>query len=86
MRSKLGESLGSIEKLNRPLEQATTPSLEALQSYTTGLAEMSHGHFLAAVPLFERAKALDPNFVMAYFFLGVAFDNAGDMEAARGYL
>ncbi len=68
MRAKLGESLNSIQKLNRPLEQATTPSLEALQNYTAGYSEMVHGQFLAAVPLFERAIALDPNFAMAYFY------------------
>jgi len=28
MRARLGESRGSIQKLNRPLEQATTPSLK----------------------------------------------------------
>ena len=66
MRGKLGESLNSIQKLNRPLEQATTASLEALQNYTAGTAEMGQGRFLAAVPLFERAIALDPNFAMAY--------------------
>src|SRR5207253_5831065 len=54
MRGKLGEPHNSIQKLNRPLEQATTPSLEALQNYTEGNAEMGQGHFLAAVPLFER--------------------------------
>jgi eukaryotic-like serine/threonine-protein kinase len=85
MRAKLGESLTSIEKLNRPLEQATTPSLEALQSYTAGLAEMGQGRFLAAVPLFEHAIALDPNFAMAYQFLGIAFNNAGDIERSREY-
>ena len=84
MRGKLGESLNSIQKLNRPLEQATTPSLEALQNYTAGHSEMSQGHFLAAVPLFERAIAIDPNFAMAYYYLGVAFDNAGDMARSRG--
>ena len=83
MRAKLGESLGSIEKLNRPLEQATTPSLEALQSYSAGMAEMDQGQFLAAVPLFERAIALDPNFAMAYQYLGVAFNNAGDEMCIR---
>ena len=85
MRAKLGESLNSIQKLNRPLEQATTPSLEALQTYTAGYSEMGQGQFLAAVPLFERAAALDPNFAMAYFMLGVAFDNAGDIERSREY-
>ena len=43
MRAKLGESLNSIQKLNRPLEQVTTPSLEALQSYTAGHSEMEPG-------------------------------------------
>jgi tetratricopeptide (TPR) repeat protein len=85
MRAKLGESLNSIQKLNRPLEQATTPSLEALQNYTAGSSEMEQGQFLAAVPLFERAIALDPNFAMAYFFLGVAYENAGDIERSREY-
>jgi eukaryotic-like serine/threonine-protein kinase len=85
MRAKLGESLNSIQKLNRPLEQATTPSLEALQNYTTGLAELSHGQFLAAVPLFERAIALDPNFAMGYHYLGVTFGNAGDVERSLEY-
>jgi len=85
MRAKLGESLNSIQKLNRPLEQATTPSLEALQNYTEGYSEMGQGQFLAAVPLFERAIALDPNFAMAYHFLGAAFQNAGDIERSREY-
>jgi len=85
MRAKLGESLSSIQKLNRPLEQATTPSLEALQNYTAGYSEMGQGQFLVAVPLFERAIALDPNFAMAYFMLGVAFNNAGDIERSREY-
>jgi Tfp pilus assembly protein PilF len=85
MRAKLGESLNSIQKLNRPLEQATTPSLEALQNYTAGYSEMIHGQFIAAVPFFERATALDPNFAMAYFMLGVAFNNAGDIGRSRAY-
>jgi hypothetical protein len=85
MRGKLGESLKSIEKLNRPLEQATTSSLEALQSYTAGMSEMEHGRFLAAVPLFERAIALDRNFAMAYEYVCAAYDNAGDLAMRREY-
>jgi tetratricopeptide (TPR) repeat protein len=85
MRGKLGESLNSIQKLNRPLEQATTGSLEALQNYTAGYSEMVQGHFLAAVPLLERAIALDPNFAAAYEFLGIAYDQAGDLAMKREY-
>jgi eukaryotic-like serine/threonine-protein kinase len=85
MRGKLGEPHNSIQKLNRPLEQATTPSLEALQNYTEGYVEVAQGHFLAAVPLLERAIAIDPNFAMAYHVLGIAFDNAGDIARRREY-
>jgi tetratricopeptide (TPR) repeat protein len=46
---------------------------------------MGRGHFLAAVPLFERATAIDPNFAMAYYYLGVAFDNAGDVARTAEY-
>jgi eukaryotic-like serine/threonine-protein kinase len=85
MRGKLGESLSSIEKLNRPLEQVTTASLEALQNYTEGLAVMGPGHFLAAVPLLERAIAIDPKFAMAYHLLGIVFEQAGDMARSAEY-
>lgn len=85
MRRKLGESLSSIQKLNRPLEQATTPSLEALQSYTAGVAVMAPGQFRASIPLLERAVAIDPNFAEAYHLLGVAYEQAGDMERSAEY-
>jgi eukaryotic-like serine/threonine-protein kinase len=85
MRRKLGESLSSIQKLNSPLEQATTPSLEALQNYTAGVSVMSQGHFLAAIPLFERATEIDPKFTMAYYDLGVAYEHTGDMGLSAEY-
>jgi hypothetical protein len=85
MRGKLGEPRDSIRQLNRPLEQVTTPSLEALQNYTAGYSEMVRGRFLAGIPLLERAIAIDPNFTMAYHYLGVAFDNAGDTERGGEY-
>jgi tetratricopeptide (TPR) repeat protein len=85
LRAKLGESLDSIQKLNRPLEEATTPSLEALQNYNAGTAELGQGHALSAVSLFERATAIDPNFADAYFRLGVAYEVAGDMPRSAEY-
>jgi eukaryotic-like serine/threonine-protein kinase len=85
IRRKLGESHQSIRKLNQPLEEATTPSLEALQSYSEGTGQLGHGHFLAAVPLFERAIQIDPNFADAYFRLGVAYETAGDMRRSGEY-
>ena len=86
MRAKLGEPNNSIQKLNRPLEQATTPSLEALQNYNEGYDEMTQGHFLAAIPLFERAIALDANFAMAYYGMAMALDVAGDTRDSVEYI
>ncbi len=86
MRGKLGESRSSIQKWNRPLEEATTPSLEALQTFTVGADQMAQGHFLAAIPLAERAIALDPDFAMAYTLLAGAFQNAGDIGRQREYI
>ncbi len=85
MRRKLGESLNSVQKLNQPLEQVTTPSLEALQNYTAALSIMGQGQFRAAVPLFERATAIDPNFAQAYYLLGIAYEQAGDMARSAEY-
>jgi len=53
MRAKLGGSRSSIQKLNRPLEESATGSLEALQNYTKGLAALGQGGFLAAFRRFS---------------------------------
>ena len=85
MRGKLGESRNSIQKLNRPLEEATTPSLEALQYDNAGTSKLRVGQGLAAIPLFESAIRIDPNFADAYFRLGVAFEQAGDTKRSAEY-
>ena len=75
LRSKLGESLASLQKYDTPVEQATTPSLEALQAYSLGLKMQNTQGDAAAVPFFKRAIELDPNFAMAYARLGVSYFN-----------
>lgn len=82
MRSKLGESLASVQQFDAPPENVTTPSLEALQAYTLGYqAQTVKDQIAAAIPFFERAIALDPNFAMAYARLGTCYGNLG--ETAR---
>ena len=73
LRAKLGESLNTLEKYNTPLEQATTPSLEALQAYSLGFKADGAGDMAAAVTFFERATQIDRNFAMAYL------EMAGDL-------
>ena len=78
IRSKLGESLSSVRRFDTPLEQATTPSLEALKAYSLGQEVLREkGDPAAAVPLFERAVRLDPNFAVAYAALGTSYMNLG---------
>jgi eukaryotic-like serine/threonine-protein kinase len=78
MRTKLGESLGTVQKYNTPLEQATTPSLEALQAYNLGYKTWRAGDNVAALPFFQRATQLDPNFAMAYWAMGISYTNLGE--------
>ena len=74
MRTKLGESLSTVQKYNTPLEQATTPSLEALQAYSLGFKAEDGSDIAAAMAFFKRATQIDPNFAMSYL------RTAGDYE------
>jgi len=80
LRSKLGESIGSVQKFDTPLEQATTSSLEALQAFSLGQAEHTHLNDEKAIPYLKQAVQLDPNFAMAYATLGVAYNNLTQQE------
>ena len=86
LRSKLGESLASIKKFDKPLEQVTTTSLDALKAYSLGWAKHMQGDEPDAVPLFQRAISLDPNFAMAYAALGTSEGNLGEMGLAEEYI
>jgi eukaryotic-like serine/threonine-protein kinase len=81
VRTKLGESLSTVQKFDTPIEQATTPSLEALQAYS--LASKETDDSTAAVRLFQHAIALDPNFAMAYASLGMTYSALGEMSLAE---
>ena len=82
IRNKLGESLSTVKKFDAPLEQVTTTSLEALQAYSSGRKANRGGDYTAAVPLFQRAIRLDPNFAMAHAALGVSYSNIGETSLA----
>jgi eukaryotic-like serine/threonine-protein kinase len=86
LRRKLGESLASIEKFDKPLPEATTSSLEALQAYALGLEKLKQGENLAAVGFFKRAVAIDPSFASAYRSLAAAYANMRQDDVALDYL
>jgi eukaryotic-like serine/threonine-protein kinase len=78
LRSKLGESLSSVEKYATPVEEATTPSLEALKAYSLGLKTQYTKGNAAALPFFKRAVGLDPNFAIAYARMSVTYTNLSE--------
>jgi serine/threonine protein kinase/DNA-binding winged helix-turn-helix (wHTH) protein/tetratricopeptide (TPR) repeat protein len=85
LRAKLGESLSSIEKFDRPLSQATTSSLEALRAFSLGDQQRAKGADFDAIPFFKRAVELDPNFAFAYARLAAAHNNVGEIDQAGEY-
>ena len=85
LRGKLGESLASVKKFDKPLEEATTSSLEALKSYTEATAARTKGDEYGAVALFKHAIELDPNFASAYAYLGTTYSNMGQRDLNEQY-
>jgi serine/threonine protein kinase/Tfp pilus assembly protein PilF len=82
LRAKLGESLASIQKFDKPLEEVTTSSLAALQAYSEGVRVEKENGDTAAIPFLKRAIELDPNFAVAYDDLGGTYSNLGQTTLA----
>jgi tetratricopeptide (TPR) repeat protein/predicted Ser/Thr protein kinase len=90
LRGELGESLASVQKFDKPLDEATTSSLEALKAYTLGDQQHSKLEDIASIPFYQRAVELDPNFALAHLRMGVAAGNVGQVglsnkEVARAF-
>jgi serine/threonine protein kinase/tetratricopeptide (TPR) repeat protein len=81
LRGKLGESLASVQKFSTPIEEATTSSLEALKAYSMGRRVLWANGDVPAIPYYQRALEIDPNFALCYSSLAVAYNNLG--QAAR---
>jgi DNA-binding winged helix-turn-helix (wHTH) protein/tetratricopeptide (TPR) repeat protein len=90
VRGKLGESLSSVQKYATPVEEATTPSLEALKAYSLAIKTRNAKGETAALPFVKRAVELDPNFAMAYarmsvFYFDVNEEGRGAEYARKAY-
>jgi eukaryotic-like serine/threonine-protein kinase len=83
MRSRLGESMASIQKLTTPYTNVTTASLQAFHAFSLAEDEHRVGHdFPQAAALYQQAIELDPAFAMGYARLGVAYGNVGSISKA----
>jgi tetratricopeptide (TPR) repeat protein len=79
-RTRVGESLETVEKHDTPLAEATTPSLEALKAYSMGWKVVASPGGDAAVPFFKHAVEIDPKFAIAYASLGLMYGSSGETE------
>jgi tetratricopeptide (TPR) repeat protein len=86
LRRKLGESQSSAQKFDTPIEEATTPSLEALQAYSLGRKTAREKGSPADIPFYKHAIELDPSFAVAYAALGVSYVNLGQPSVASHYV
>src|SRR5438034_3873197 len=82
LRTKLGESLASVQKFATPIDEATTSSLEALKAFSMGGKIFDEKGAVAGLPYYRRAVELDPNFALAYSYLGVVHSNLGQATLA----
>ncbi len=85
LRENLGESLASIQKFDTPVEQVTTPSLEALKAYSLGMKTRYEKGDAEALPLLRHAVELDPNFAMAHARVGIIYSNLGESDQGANY-
>lgn len=80
LRTELGESLSSVQRFGTPIAQATTPSFEGLKAYSLGIKNWNENGEAQAIPFFRQAIELDPNFAMAYAYLGVMYGVIGEQS------
>ena len=85
LRNKLGESLSTVRKYDTPLEEATTPSLEALKALSSGNRVLFATGSSAAIPFYKHAIELDPKFALAYAWLGRLYGDIGEFSVAADY-
>jgi eukaryotic-like serine/threonine-protein kinase len=82
LRRKLGEPEASLARFNKPLEEALSSSVEALQAGTLGYKRHIVGDVKGAIPYYKRALELDPNLARTYEGLAAAYTMVGEDDLA----
>ena len=77
LRQRIGESLRDLEQMPS-LEQATTPSLQALRLYSEGQRLARTGKRSDAIQRFEQSLAYDTGFASAHLAVSMAYGAIGD--------
>ncbi|HTS48381.1 MAG TPA: protein kinase [Bryobacteraceae bacterium] len=89
--TRTGGSLPRVEKEPSLSADVTTPSLEAWRSFSAAMkAQQRSAQTAEVIPLLKRAIEIDPQFAMAYSYLGRQYASFGESELgaqniAKGY-
>ena len=86
LREKLGEALKTIDKDSEPLPKVATGNLDALRAYALGTKAYIRRNFDEALPYFQRAVQIDPNFALAHMGVMRVYVSTADTDSARPYL
>jgi serine/threonine protein kinase/tetratricopeptide (TPR) repeat protein len=86
VRGRLAESMDAVREQSTPLQQVTARSLEALRAYSAARVAVLARGFSAAIPLIQRAIAIDPLFAMAHADLGFFYWNMGQTDAGADHV
>jgi tetratricopeptide (TPR) repeat protein len=73
LRERLGESLNSIQRFDRPLQEGTTASPEAFKAYSQAIEMAVSGGLMDAIPFYKRAVEIDSDFASAYSQLAIMY-------------
>lgn len=72
LRHEVGESPGAIRNAYSPLEQVTSASPEAVEAYFEAVQRYEKSDAEGALLVLDRALSLDPDFVLAHHYKGLA--------------
>jgi serine/threonine protein kinase/lipopolysaccharide biosynthesis regulator YciM len=72
-------------EVDRPVENVTTTSIEALNLYIDGKVKLINQKVDESIKLLKKAIAVDPKFAMAYKELGWAYAYKNDLDKRREY-
>jgi serine/threonine protein kinase len=81
-RTRVGESLATVEQHSTPLPDVTTPSIDALKAYSIGLKVNLASGTAPSIPFYRRAIEIDSQFAIAYANLGLAYSTTGESVLA----
>ncbi len=73
------------DDIDKNIGQITTSSPEALKLYVEARKRQAAMQYAAAIPIYERAVALDPGFAMAYRGMATCYNNRGFIQKSREF-